>query len=70
MFSRLADHVGPERTAAQGMGEHWVRLIEEYSTLALTYESDRLSALSGLAKMWQSQGAGQYLAGALEGEYS
>lgn len=41
----------------------WLGLLQQYSTLALSYESDLLPALSGLAKLWQSRGAGKYLAG-------
>ncbi|KAK3387814.1 heterokaryon incompatibility protein-domain-containing protein [Podospora didyma] len=42
----------------------WRGLLSRYSGLRLTYESDRLPALSGLAKLWhETKGAGQYLAG-------
>ncbi|KAF5010796.1 hypothetical protein FDECE_3058 [Fusarium decemcellulare] len=43
--------------------ELWLNLLPKYSSLGLTKESDRLPALSGLAKAWQARGAGQYLAG-------
>ncbi|KAM0344809.1 hypothetical protein ACHAPU_007187 [Fusarium lateritium] len=41
----------------------WLSLLEEYHQLALSHESDRLPALSGLASLWCSRGAGTYLAG-------
>lgn len=43
--------------------ELWLNLLHRYSSLALSYKSDSLPALSGLAKLWESQGAGKYLAG-------
>lgn len=43
--------------------ELWLRLLGDYSVLHLSYESDILPALSGLAKVWESRGAGKYLAG-------
>jgi hypothetical protein len=42
----------------------WRRILGYYTTMALSYESDRLPALSGLAKLWQSRYPGDsYLAG-------
>ncbi|KAF1989441.1 HET-domain-containing protein, partial [Aulographum hederae CBS 113979] len=41
----------------------WRLLVKRYSSLDLSFESDRLAALSGLAKYYQSHGAGEYLAG-------
>lgn len=43
--------------------ELWLGLLEEYSLRDLSYNSDLLPALSGLAKLWHSRGAGKYLAG-------
>lgn len=48
---------------AISMQELWLGLLNRYSDLALSYESDILPALSGLAKLWESRGAGKYLAG-------
>lgn len=45
------------------LSAQWIRVVEEYSERYLTVESDRLPALSGLAKQFQSAGAGTYLAG-------
>lgn len=47
--------------------DFWLNLLHRYSTLALSYKSDLLPALSGLAKLWESPGAGKYLAGFWEG---
>ncbi|KAF5529306.1 het-domain-containing protein [Fusarium napiforme] len=41
----------------------WIGLLEAFCPLKLSYESDRLPALSGLAHLWKSRGAGVYLAG-------
>ncbi|RGP74475.1 heterokaryon incompatibility [Fusarium longipes] len=43
--------------------EQWLYLINRYKGLTLTHDFDRLPALSGLARLWKSRGAGQYLAG-------
>ncbi|PMD51473.1 HET-domain-containing protein [Hyaloscypha bicolor E] len=41
----------------------WRRMLGSYLLRRLTYPTDRLPALSGLAKRMQSTGGGQYLAG-------
>ncbi|KAF2816918.1 HET-domain-containing protein [Mytilinidion resinicola] len=41
----------------------WRSLLAIYSRKEITYDSDRLPAISGLAKYMQSRGAGTYLAG-------
>jgi hypothetical protein len=41
----------------------WRSLMSYYSKKSITYESDRLPAISGIAKYMQSLGAGEYLAG-------
>lgn len=41
----------------------WLGLLEASCGLAISYESDRLPALSGLANLWKMRGAGIYLAG-------
>lgn len=53
--------------AKLSLHELWLRLLGRYSVLHLSYESDILPALSGLAKLWESRGAGKYLAGFWEG---
>lgn len=44
--------------------ESWIRVVEHYSTCTLTYESDRLVAIEGLASIWMkylnSRDAPQY----------
>lgn len=45
------------------MGRRWRELVEEYSRLKLTYESDRLPALSGLAQQANRTNNDQYIAG-------
>lgn len=61
-FLRLRD---PDETLS--LQELWLNVLNRYSTMALSYESDLLPALSGLAKLWESQGAGKYLAGFWQG---
>jgi hypothetical protein len=41
----------------------WHMVVETASKLAITYEVDKLPALSGVAKTMQQKGAGAYLAG-------
>ena len=41
----------------------WTRIVEHYSWTDLTYHSDRLVALSGIAKAAQSESNDQYVAG-------
>ncbi|KAH7348126.1 heterokaryon incompatibility protein-domain-containing protein [Pyrenochaeta sp. MPI-SDFR-AT-0127] len=43
--------------------EVWHKIIQLYSPLHITYQSDRLPAISGLAKYLQSRGCGEYVAG-------
>jgi hypothetical protein len=45
------------------MYDTWHMVIETASRLAMTQESDKLPALSGIAKTIQQRGAGTYLAG-------
>lgn len=44
------------------MREHWFDIVEDYSQRSLTYEADKLAALSGLAQ-FSSQLHGAYFAG-------
>lgn len=41
----------------------WWKVLNEFTARNITHESDRLPALSGLAKFFQSHKAGEYLAG-------
>lgn len=45
---------------------HWQKMVTKYTQLALTYSSDRLSALAGLAMEMQPRRSGRYLAGLWE----
>ncbi|PQE26592.1 hypothetical protein CJF30_00001352 [Rutstroemia sp. NJR-2017a BBW] len=47
----------------QQMADYWLRLVVAYSSLTLTYESDRLQALSGLATRLSKHFRSEYLAG-------
>lgn len=47
-------------------GITWVTLMKQYLRLRLTYSSDRLPALSGIAAFVHRQGAGNYLVGMWE----
>ena len=57
-FTRTKAYNAPE-----DLHKRWLHLISRYKGLVLTHDSDRLPALSGLARLWQSRGAGEYLAG-------
>ncbi|KAG8665371.1 hypothetical protein FPOAC2_10449 [Fusarium poae] len=46
----------------------WRKMIDLYGRLILTKDTDRLPALSGLAKLCQSYGTGNYLAGIWEND--
>jgi hypothetical protein len=43
--------------------DFWANLILEYSHKSITYPSDRLPALAGMASTWATLGLGKYLAG-------
>lgn len=43
--------------------KNWGALIQDYTTRSLTFERDRLPALSGLAKLYQQYTKHDYLAG-------
>ena len=47
----------------QGIAESWARIVKLYSSSHLTYPSDKLHALSGIAKRVQCHISGEYLAG-------
>ncbi|KAE8442968.1 hypothetical protein EG329_002506 [Mollisiaceae sp. DMI_Dod_QoI] len=49
--------------------KEWGQIISEYSTRSLTFKSDSLPALAGIAKSfgWQNPEAGKYLCGLWEG---
>jgi hypothetical protein len=43
--------------------DNWLQMVREYSTCGLTKESDRLTAISGLAHLVAERTADQYMAG-------
>lgn len=47
----------------------WLALVERYSALSLSHDSDRLSALAGIARSMSGSGFGQYLAGLWSGYF-
>lgn len=47
----------------QILGRLWPQIVEKYSSTKLTYESDRLVAISGLARLVASRVPDDYLAG-------
>ncbi|KAK3934081.1 heterokaryon incompatibility protein-domain-containing protein [Diplogelasinospora grovesii] len=60
--------LGKDSSDPRSMNDTWRRLVREYVELDLTYASDRLPALSGMAKhVQQTSGrTGRYLAGLWE----
>lgn len=57
-LSKEADMDGPASPRVL-----WKNLVEDYSECALTYQTDRLPALSGLARTFAQQFGGSYAAG-------
>jgi hypothetical protein len=55
-----------EATPVEDVHTMWLDIVEEYSMLAITKESDRLPALSGLAKFLSKKVQSIYLAGLWE----
>jgi hypothetical protein len=52
--------------SSMSLTERWTEIIMEYSRLQLSFQYDRLPALSGIAKEMQKHRADQYLAGLWE----
>ncbi|RYP11866.1 hypothetical protein DL767_011269 [Monosporascus sp. MG133] len=71
-FPLYKKRVGPEKTFSReeetelGALEIWRRIVEVYSKTELTHLSDRLIALSGIAKNYHRYIGSQYLAGLWE----
>lgn len=67
-FESLRDH-SKRRLAAYSRGNlidrarSWAEIVHQYSSKSLTYESDKLPALSGMAQAMQTPSNDQYLAG-------
>jgi hypothetical protein len=56
-----------ERDTVYGGHSEWRRLVRDYTRRHLTFESDRLRAISGIARRFDSTFKTQYLAGLWEG---
>lgn len=57
------DLIGEYAIVSEDMPWKWGQIVEQYSSTKLTYDSDRLPALSGIAARQQQVTGGQYLAG-------
>jgi len=51
------------QSSARAKVSRWWRMVEEYSLRGLTKETDRLPAISGLARRMEDPGLGKYLSG-------
>lgn len=62
-------HIASVRAASEGHGHvgRWVQVVEAYTAMDFTYESDRLPAIAGVAKQFRRNMANQrYIAGLWE----
>ena len=64
MLARLS--LSEEPCRGTSVGTIWASILEEYTRLDLTFEKDRLPALSGIAKLIESFEPGRYIAGLWE----
>ncbi|KAJ3542164.1 hypothetical protein NM208_g4244 [Fusarium decemcellulare] len=53
-------------SAEVAMGKSWNRVVEDYKGMSLTFETDRLVAIQGLADRLVTLHGGQYFAGAFQ----
>ncbi|KAI2625697.1 heterokaryon incompatibility protein-domain-containing protein [Hypoxylon sp. NC1633] len=51
------------KTSSRDLRQLWDLVVKQYSRTSLTYETDRLVALSGLARLWASLRPDDYIAG-------
>ena len=65
-FMQADEEVPLERFSR--LAQRWHRIVEEYSCLQLSFEKDKLPALSGLANYMQNFRTDRYLAGIWENE--
>ncbi|KAL7621874.1 hypothetical protein AAE478_007374 [Parahypoxylon ruwenzoriense] len=54
---------GISLTGALDTGDEWMSMVEEYTARQLTFESDKLPAMGGLARIEMQDRGDQYLAG-------
>ncbi|MBE3046664.1 hypothetical protein IMZ48_29865, partial [Candidatus Bathyarchaeota archaeon] len=67
----MISHLPPSRVFTGQAADRfatWRRLILWYSSRKLTYNTDRLSALSGVASIWPGAEKGRYLCGVWAGD--
>ena len=60
----------PVNDQSFAFGKAWAAVIEEYSNLGITHDTDILPALSGLAQHVEGHNPGQYIAGLWERDIS
>ena len=74
-FTHEKHHHNADRSLKKRLSTHhsrvdllrlWINIVEEYSSLRLTHESDRLIALSGLAQIVAQKWNVRYIAGIWE----
>jgi hypothetical protein len=65
-FRRLRAMRKPEELPDARFTEAWRAIVEEYTTMRLSYETDKLPALSGIAQSLSRLEPGRYLAGLWE----
>jgi len=46
-----------------GIADQWVNLVNQFSSCGLTFPSDRLNAMAGIAKLFEEVTDDVYLAG-------
>ncbi len=63
MLSDCWDSLIAPQDAPHRRWQHWVYLVEYYSTKKLTYDTDKLAAISGIANGLQKVTGDEYLAG-------
>ena len=59
----------PDPTKLSSIYKRWYSVVEAYTRLQLTYESDKFSAISGLAKEFQRQTGDEYVAGIWKSDF-
>ncbi len=63
-FKRAALHLGPDPySLTNGMFAAWYRIVKQFSRRSLTFESDRLPAISGIARLLGQRTGFTYLVG-------
>jgi hypothetical protein len=66
-FKRVLTSIGPDRFSPQtGAFALWMRLIRQFSRRSLTFPSDKLPAISGLAAIMAAKTRSKYMAGLWE----